>query len=149
MSYFMPFFFSWFVLTIVLLLIACLNRNPFFYFWASASALTTLLASSIPHLNLPVQTLIFSILTMIATLLWWFCTGKFQTAYQRFKTQLQHNSYHLIGRQFQLCSPIKNGIGYIVIDGRRWSIIGEDMPEGTIVTITGVRCLKLEIKRVE
>lgn len=146
---FTPTFLNWIIITVTLLLIEGFSRRYLFYFWSVAAGITAVITIIFPHFSTEQQFYIFFVLIIIASILWVIYRWYIKRPSNAFKLQLYIHGKHLIGRQCMLCSPIKNRRGRIVIDGRRWPVIGEDMPEGTIVTITGVRHLKLEVKRVE
>lgn len=62
---------------------------------------------------------------------------------------LNQRGAQYVGRSFNLHEPIVNGDGKIRVDDSTWRVAGTDAPAGTLVKVTGVRGVVLEVERVE
>jgi membrane protein implicated in regulation of membrane protease activity len=62
---------------------------------------------------------------------------------------LNQRGAQYVGRNFNLHEPIVNGDGKIRVDDSTWRVSGQDAPAGTLVRVTGVSGVVLEVERVE
>jgi len=51
---------------------------------------------------------------------------------------LNRRGEQYVGRRFTLDEPIVNGVGKLRVDDTTWKIMGDDLPAGSQVTVTGV-----------
>ena len=62
---------------------------------------------------------------------------------------LNQRGAQYVGRSFNLHEPIVNGDGKIRVDDSTWRVAGRDAPAGTLVRVTGVSGVVLEVEAVE
>ena len=62
------------------------------------------------------------------------------------KPLLNERARQLIGRTFVLATPIRGGRGRITAGDGLWSVRGPDLPEGTLVRVTGADGTELVVE---
>lgn len=59
---------------------------------------------------------------------------------------LNLRGHQYVGRDFTLHEPIVNGQGKIRVDDSIWKVVGRDCPAGSLVSVTGVDGVVLQVE---
>ncbi|GAB7198099.1 NfeD family protein [Dickeya oryzae] len=136
----------WFWLSLGGLLLAAEMLGAAGYLlWSGVAALLTGILAWLLRLDWAWQCIAFAVLTVIAALLWW------QWLRRRLEKQpspvLNQRGQQLIGLHTTLSEPLVNGFGRVSIGDSSWRIQAEqDLPAGTVVEITAVEGITLQVK---
>ncbi|MEM0672984.1 NfeD family protein [Dickeya oryzae] len=136
----------WFWLSLGGLLLAAEMLGAAGYLlWSGVAALLTGILAWLLPLDWAWQCIAFAVLTVIAALLWW------QWLRRRLEKQpspvLNQRGQQLIGLHTTLSEPLINGFGRVSIGDSSWRIQAEqDLPAGTVVEITAVEGITLQVK---
>ncbi|GAB7261152.1 NfeD family protein [Dickeya ananatis] len=136
----------WFWLSLGGLLLAAEMLGAAGYLlWSGVAALLTGILAWLLPLDWAWQCIAFAVLTVIAALLWW------QWLRRRLEKQpspvLNQRGQQLIGLHTTLSEPLINGFGRVSIGDSSWRIQAEqDLPAGTMVEITAVEGITLQVK---
>ncbi|UCZ76195.1 NfeD family protein [Dickeya zeae] len=136
----------WFWLSLGGLLLAAEMLGATGYLlWSGVAALLTGILAWLLPLDWAWQSTAFAVLTVIAALWWW------QWLRRRLEKQpapvLNQRGQQLIGLHTTLSEPLVNGFGRINIGDSSWRIQAEqDLPAGTVVEVTAVEGITLQVK---
>ncbi|PXW49089.1 hypothetical protein DFO54_101317 [Erwinia sp. AG740] len=113
--------------------------------WSGVAALLTGILAWLLPLDWAWQSTAFAVLTVIAALSWW------QWLRRRLEKQpspvLNQRGQQLIGLHTTLSEPLVNGFGRVSIGDSSWRIQAEqDLPAGTVVEVTAVEGITLQVK---
>ena len=129
----------------VLLLIGEVLLPGVFLLWIGLAALSTgfivLVASG---LSFEVQGMIFAILSIVAVIVGRNIMMKVPETSDE-APNLNKKGAAMIGKKYVLASAIENGEGRVNVGDTVWSATGEDMPEGTAVTVEEVNGTRLHV----
>jgi membrane protein implicated in regulation of membrane protease activity len=116
--------------------------------WLSAAGLVTgFVVWLLPTINSELQLFIFSLLSVIALLLW-HRYGK-RTQAETDHPLLNKRGQQYVGRVFDLYEAIENGQGKIKVDDSIWTVHGEDCNIYSRVRIIAVQGTVFEVEKVE
>ncbi len=125
----------WLALAGALLIMEVLVPAAFFL-WIGIAATVTGLILLLVDISAEASLLIFSTLSIVSIVL-----SRMYLKRRPSKTgscALSRRGDQYIGRTFTLIRPIENGVGKVQVEDSLWRVVGEDMPEGTRVTVTGI-----------
>jgi membrane protein implicated in regulation of membrane protease activity len=140
-------FWYWWVIALVFLVVEILAPGFFFLWMAISGFVTGALVLLIPVINMDVQVLVFSLLSVVTIILWKFYGKKYSITSDHPLLNKRGNQY--IGRVFSLYEPIKNGEGKIKVDDSIWKVHGEDCDITTRVKVIAVRGTIFEVEKLE
>lgn len=140
-------FWYWWVLALVFLVVEMLITGFFFLWMAAAGLVTGLLVWLLPAISLNGQTLLFSVLAIVAIVAWKRWAGR-QTI-ESDHPLLNQRGAQYIGRVFDLYEAIENGQGKIKVDDTLWKVHGEDCAIGGKVKVVAVRGTVFDVVRIE
>lgn len=126
---------SWLIVGLALMGLETLAPG-FVFLWFGLAAVATGLMASLIGLSLKGQLVAFALLALASLVLWWRLQRRL--APQSADPTLNARAARHIGREFILAEPIISGNGRVRIDDSFWRIAGNDCPEGTKVTVSGV-----------
>jgi inner membrane protein len=147
MNEFLVVFWYWWVLALVFLVVEILAPGFFFLWMAASGFVTGIIVWLIPTVSLNIQIFVFSILSIIAILVWKFYMKKH--ASKTDQPLLNKRGAQYIGRVFNLYEAIENGQGKIKVDDSIWKVHGEDCDIKTRVKVTGIRGTVFDVKKVD
>jgi membrane protein implicated in regulation of membrane protease activity len=140
-------FWNWWVLALLLLVVELLAPGFFFLWMAASGFVTGCLLLLIPVIDVELQVVIFSVLSVIAIIAWKRYGNKHPITTDH--PLLNRRGAQYIGRVFSLYKPIENGEGKIKVDDSIWKVHGEDCDINTKVKVIAVRGTVFDVEKVE
>ncbi|CAG1021802.1 Inner membrane protein YbbJ [Patescibacteria group bacterium] len=140
-------FWYWFVLAVLFLVIEILTPGFFFLWMSVASVITGVIVWLFSSLSTDVQLVIFSVLTVIAIILWRMFGKKY--VIETDQPLLNQRGSQYVGRTFNLYEPIENGQGKIKVDDSIWKVHGEDCDIHTKVKVIACRGTVFDVEIVK
>ena len=140
-------FWYWWVIGFILLVLEILTPGYFFMWMAASGFLTGAIVLLLPATSMNIQILIFSVLSVVAIIVWKFYGKKHPTASDH--PLLNKRGVQYIGRVFSLYQPIKNGQGKIKVDDSIWKVHGEDCDINSRVKVVAIRGTVFEVEKVD
>lgn len=140
-------YWHWFVLAIALLTLEIMAPGVFFLWMSAAATIVAVALLAEPSLNLPIQGIIFAVVS-VATIAAWhlYFKGKRPAGENNL---LGKRNEQLIGKVFNLSQAIVNGRGKARVGDSHWIAAGnEDLPEGTTVKVVSVDGIVLNVEAV-
>ncbi len=138
----------WLTLAVLLFAIELFASTSFLLWPAIAALITGFFTWLLPAMSWHLQLVLFALLAVIVTL-----TGrhfyKNKPDASDSHPTLNRRADSLRGRTVILKEPIENGIGNAIIDDTRWRVIGEDVPAGTKLKVTGTDGSSLTVEAIE
>lgn len=134
----------WLVIAAVLLAIE-VGTGSGWLLWPTGSAALTGLAASVFHLNLPIQLVVFALLT-IATAL---AGRRFFPRTYTVGADINDTMTRLVGAQGVTADEFHNGRGRVFVDGKEWSAkLDNDgaLAAGAPVVVVGVGGSRLTVR---
>jgi membrane protein implicated in regulation of membrane protease activity len=129
-------YWGWFIVGFLLAVIEIFAPSSFFLWMGGAAIIVGGTVFFMPDLGWPIQLSLFAVFSVIAVLL-----GR-RVFRPRNQTSdhptLNRRGEQYIGRHFTLEAPIVNGTGWVRVGDSRWRVLGDDMPVGTVVEVTGI-----------
>ena len=130
-------FWYWWVIGFILLVLEILTPGYFFMWMAASGFLTGAIVLLLPATSMNIQILIFSVLSVVAIIVWKFYGKRHPT--ESDQPLLNKRGVQYIGRIFNLYQPIKNGEGKIKVDDSIWKVHGEDCDINSRVKVVAIR----------
>ena len=140
-------FWHWWVIALVLLVLEILTPGYFFMWMAVSGFLTGAIVWLIPATSMNLQILIFSLLSVVAIIVWKFYGKRHPT--ESDQPLLNKRGVQYIGRVFNLFEPIKNGQGKIKVDDSIWKVHGEDCDINSLVKVVAIRGTVFEVEKAD
>ena len=140
-------FWYWWLIALVLLVLEILTPGYFFMWMAASGFLTGAIVLLMPALTMNMQILIFSILSIVAIIVWKFYGKRHPITSDQPLLNKRGDQY--IGRVFSLYEPIKNGQGKIKVDDSIWKVHGEDCDINSRVKVIAIRGTVFEVERLQ
>ena len=137
-------FWHWLIFAVGLLILEVFAPGAFFLWMGVAAAVVGALLWLIPGMSWEIQFLVFAILS-IASIVFW-RKRMTDNPTESDQPNLNRRGQQYVGRTFTLEEPIVNGNGKIHVDDSTWKVEGNDCPEGTQVTVTGVDGVILKVE---
>lgn len=134
----------WWTLAVLFIVLEIFTPGTFFLFLGIAAAVLGFIVLLLPGLGWEVQILGFALLAILITLL-----GRQYLRRKPLQSDLptlNRRGARYIGRSFMLDEAIHNGQGKITIDDTLWKISGADCPAGTLVRVTAVTDMVLQVE---
>jgi inner membrane protein len=140
-------FWYWWVIALILLVLEILTPGYFFLWMAISGVVTGAMVFLIPATSMDVQALVFSVLSVVAIIVWK-SYGK-KHPMKSDQPLLNKRGVQYIGRVFNLYQPIKNGQGKIKVDDSIWKVHGEDCTIDCRVKVIAVRGTVFDVEKVD
>lgn len=139
-------FWHWMIAGVILLIFELLVPTTFLMWPGIAALLLSALTWLFPDITIPVQVIIFAVLSVLSTVV--------HRAYVKRHPQtsdhpvLNQRGQQYLGRVFTLESAIVNGIGRIKVGDSSWQVEGPDLAVGQRVKVIGVASASLQVEHV-
>lgn len=136
-------YWDWIGFGVLLLILELLMASGGFLLWLAAAAV--IIAGLIwvfPTMLWPYQLLIFSVLGMVCSVVWW----SYLLSHAHY-TDNARGAEHYKGQVFVLETPIVNGKGMLHVEKNAWHISGPDLPAGTHIRILDVQHAILQVEK--
>ena len=137
-------FWHWLIFAVGLLILEVFAPGAFFLWMGVAAAVVGALLWLIPGMSWEIQFLVFAVLSIASIVLW--RKRMTDNPTESDQPNLNRRGQQYVGRTFTLEEPIVNGNGKIHVDDSTWKVEGNDCPEGTQVTVTGVDGVILKVE---
>ncbi|MBM3105772.1 NfeD family protein [Pseudomonas sp. V1] len=131
----------WLVLAIALLIVEVFVGGWYIIWFGIAAAVTGFIVALLPDLPLAIQGIVFSVLGVVACIVWWRMASKRITTDAA--STLNSRGSELVGRTFVVKESIVTGRGTIAVGDSTWPAAGPDIPAGTTVIVRrldGIYC---------
>ena len=140
-------FWQWMIAGVVLLIIEVAAPGAIFMWLGAAAFFTGVVLAVFPSMGWEFQFLIFAVVSVLSIAGWrrYAKTKPIETD----KPALNRRGEQYIGRTLTLGQPIVNGTGKVRLADTLWKIEGEDLPEGSKVTVTGVDGTVLKVAKAD
>lgn len=134
----------WLTLGIALLILELMGAGGFLLGICAAALALALLTFALA-IEWHWQLVLFAILSLAFTVIYW---KRFRRFNERSEQPLLNDrTRRMIGRKVPLLTPLRNGTGKVQIEDALWTVAGaQDLPQGTIVTITGAEGMTLLVE---
>ena len=140
-------FWYWWVIGFILLVLEILTPGYFFMWMAASGFLTGAIVLLLPATSMNMQILIFSVLSVVAIIVWKFYGKRHPT--ESDQPLLNKRGVQYIDRVFNLYQPIKNGEGKIKVDDSIWKVHGDDCDINTRVKVVAIRGTVFDVEKVD
>jgi len=137
---------SWWILSVVLLVLEALAPGTFFMWMGISSAVVGVLVLLAPGMGWEYQLLIFAVLSVASIMAWRQYLRKHPVTTDQ--PTLNRRGEQYVGRTFTLGEPIENGNGKIRVDDTTWKIHGNDCAAGSKVRVVGVDGVILKVEEI-
>jgi len=127
-------FWHWWVLALCFVVFEAMIPSGVFFSMTIAAGILGAVLMQYPYLEISPQLGIFATISMTLTLI---TAHRKRAQYQAALEQGEDSSpaQSMIGKEFELTSPIQNGIGEIELDGQHWSLKGPSIKTGILVRV--------------
>ena len=137
---------SWWILSVVLLVLEALAPGTFFMWMGISSAVVGVVVLLAPGMGWEYQLLIFAVLSVASIVAWRQYLRKHPVTTDQ--PTLNRRGEQYVGRTFTLGEPIENGNGKIRVDDTTWKIHGNDCAAGSKVRVVGVDGVILKVEEI-
>ena len=137
-------YWGWWVVGLILVTIEMLLPGVVFLWLGIAAFAVGAIMLALPDMAWNWQVGIFSVLSVVSLV-----AGRMYLKRNPIETDdatLNRRGEQYVGRAFTLEEAIINGRGKLNVDDTTWRVEGEDLPEGTTVTVTGVDGVMLRVR---
>ena len=140
-------FWHWWAVAVALLLLEALLPGTFFIWMAISAALVGSLLLLIPGLSVELQTLLFSVASVISIVgvMGWRKSHPVQAA----PSTLNRRGQETIDQHYVLTEAVVSGRGLLIVNDTRWTITGPDCPAGSHILITAINNGLLQFELAE
>ena len=133
MDVFVPDFWHWWIVAVVLVIIEMLAPTFFALWLAVAAFITGVALFLIPDMQWEYQVFLFAVLTVLSIIAWRYYYSKNPITTD--EPLLNRRGEQYVGRVITLKDPIVDGQGKVKVDDSTWKVEGEDCPAGTKIKI--------------
>jgi len=139
-------FWNWWVIAVFLIGIEIFAPGAIFLWMGIAAGIVGFVLLAFPETPWQIQVLTFAVISVVSIYVWRYVLR------DRFPGKvpgrvLNRRGAGYVGRTFTLKEPIVDGSGLLHVDDSRWKVVGEDMPAGTKVKVTGIEGTILKVER--
>lgn len=140
-------YWHWLVLGLALMILEMLAPSTFFLWMGVAAMAVGGLLWLVPDLSLPLQLVLFAVLSILAI-------GLGRRYLKRHPVETDHPTLNVrgaqgVGRVLTLDAPIVNGVGRVRMDDTLWKVLGPDLPAGTRIEVIGVEGTSLRVRPLD
>lgn len=138
-------FWYWWILAIVLVTLEAVLPGVMLLWFGLSAGVVGLIAMLAPDLGWQIEGLIFAVLALVMVI----ATRRFakrSSGTSSVTPALNSRAGNLLGQRLQLESPIVNGRGRATVGDGQWTVLGPDLPVGSMVRVTGVEGTFLRVE---
>lgn len=141
-------FWHWFALAVILGILDVLIGVNFILVWCGLAAVVVgLIKWMMPSMAWQYQLILFGIGVFCSLGFWRHYLKKHPSKTDQ--PHLNQRARQYLHREFTLEAPIVNGRGKVKVDDTTWRVLGEDLPAGTRVKVTGVDGVILKVEKID
>jgi len=136
----------WFIAGALFLILEMTLPGVLFLWLAIAAAVVGSIVFFMPEIGWQAQILVFAVLAIVAVFV-----GRSILKLRPIQSEnptLSRRGEQYLGKTFILSEAIIGGEGRIKVDDSSWKVRGDDLPEGTKVTITGLQGNTFDVAKV-
>ena len=136
----------WLAIGVVLLIGEVIIPGVFLLWIGLAGLATGFIVAIASGISFEVQGMLFAIFSIVSVLV-----GRKimkNTPESEEAPNLNKKGAAMVGKNYVLATAIENGEGRVSVGDTVWSATGQDMPEGTRVTVTEVVGTKLHVEKI-
>ena len=135
----------WLIVAVILFTLDVLAPGFFLIWFAFAAVVTGALVFLIP-IDTVYQILVFCVASVGALAIGRMVWGGYRKD-ESDRPLLNQRTRQLIGRTFELATPIQGGRGRIQAGDGQWTVRGPDLPKGALVKVTGTDGTELIVEK--
>jgi hypothetical protein len=135
----------WLIVAVVLFTLDVLAPGFFMIWFAAAAVITGALIFLIP-IDTVYQILVFCAASVGSLALGRMFWGG-SRADESDRPLLNRRAQQLVGRTYELATPIQGGRGRILAGDGQWTVRGPDLPQGSMVKVTGADGTELIVEK--
>ena len=141
---FVPDFWHWWIIAIILVIIEMLVPTFFALWMAIAAFMAGMALFLMPDMQWEYQVFLFAILSIFSIVAWryYYKNNPITTD----EPLLNRRGEQYVGRVITLKTPIVDGHGKVQVDDSTWKIEGEDCPVGTKIKIVSVNNVIFQVE---
>lgn len=147
MDVFVPDFWHWWIVAVVLVIIEMLAPTFFALWLAVAAFITGVTLFLIPEMQWEYQVFLFAVLAVLSIIAWRYYYSK--NPIKTDEPLLNRRGEQYVGRVITLKDPIVDGQGKVKVDDSTWKIEGEDCPAGTKIKIISLNNVVFNVEVVD
>lgn len=141
-------FWHWFALAVILGILDVLIGVNFILVWCGFAAVVVgLIKMMVPSMAWQYQLILFGVGVFCSLGFWRHYLKKHPSKTDQ--PHLNQRARQYLHREFTLEAPIVNGRGKVKVDDTTWRVLGEDLPAGTRVKVTGVDGVILKVEKID
>ncbi|WP_109427336.1 NfeD family protein [Aggregatibacter kilianii] len=138
----------WLVLGFILLIAEIAIPGVFLLWWGLAAIVVAGIMKLFPDLPLSSLAVIYAIIAMILSVIWWrYQHGKDQA--DQSNRALNQRNHAMIGSRGQVLEMAENGIGRGAFGDTTWRIKGHGLSVNDIIEVTGVDGITLNVIKIK
>ena len=138
----------WLVLGFILLIAEIAIPGVFLLWWGLAAIVVAGIMKLFPDLPLSSLAVIYAIIAMILSVIWWrYQHGKDQA--DQSNRALNQRNHAMIGSRGQVLEMAENGIGRGAFGDTTWRIKGHSLSVNDIIEVTGVDGITLNVIKIK
>ncbi|MFO1256903.1 MAG: NfeD family protein [Gammaproteobacteria bacterium] len=140
-------FWHWFAFAVMLGILDVLIGVNFVLVWCGLAAVVVgLVKWIVPSMPWQYQLILFGIGVFCSLGFWRHYLKKHPSKTDQ--PHLNQRAKQYLHREFTLETPIVNGRGKVKVDDTTWRVLGEDLPAGMRVKVTGVDGVILKVEKI-
>ena len=138
----------WLVLGFILLIAEIAMPGVFLLWWGLAASVVAGIMKLFPDLPLSSLAVIYAIIAMILSVIWWrYQHGKDQA--DQSNRALNQRNHAMIGSRGKVLEIAENGIGRGAFGDTTWRIKGHGLSVNDIIEVTGVDGITLNVIKIK
>lgn len=140
-------FWHWLILGVIFLAIEVFAPTTLFLWFGVSALITGLVAWLIPGLPIGAEILIFAVSALVSIAAFRVLI-KHAPVPESPDPELNNRLSSFIGREYKLTQPIESGRGRLKLGDSMWGILGDDLPTGSKIRITGVKGIQFLVEAI-
>ena len=138
----------WLILGFVLLIAEIAMPGVFLLWWGLAAIVVAGIMKLFPALPLSVLVVIYAIIAIILSVIWWRYQHRQDQADQS-QSVLNQRDHAMIGARGKVLEMAENGIGRGAFGDTTWRIKGHGLSVNDLIEVTGVNSITLNVIKIK